>query len=188
MELLIRYFPFLLEGLGYNLLLTLLSCIFPVISGVIWILISKTHKITFRIVKWLSLFSECLVPIAVICFVFYGIPYFTNSIGLRLTINAFAACVIGFNLCFIGFLPARQNYNYSLIKNILVGTADLSATVFMWSLVASVIGFPGIVNKARHIIGFTFKSFECWLIVLVISFVVLAVLKLIKYLLEEFLK
>ena len=34
-------FSMYLQGLGNNILLTLLSCILPVLFGVIWILISK---------------------------------------------------------------------------------------------------------------------------------------------------
>ena len=177
-----------LQGLGMNLLLTLLSCILPVLFGVIWILISKTHIITHRIVKLLSQFWECFTPMIVIVVVYYGVPQIANLIGLHFRLNPLVTCVIGFSICFLGFLPARQKSDYSIIKNILLNTVDLIATVFMWTLTASIVAFPEIVYVTKSIVGMNYRFFETYLIPLVISFAVLAVLKLIKYLLEEFME
>ncbi len=184
MDLVLMY----LEGLGMNLLLTALSCIIPLIFGVVFILISKTHIITHRIVKLLSQFGECLSPLVVLFFAYFGLPYALRSLfGLNATITSFWACTIGFSICFLGFLPARQKSEYSIIKNILVNTVDLISTVFTWSFVASVLGCNEMLNVTRRIVAFTFHS-EYYLIPLAASFVVLVVLKTIKYLLEEFMK
>ena len=65
----------------------------------------------------------------------------------------------------------------SIINQFIITLKDTS--------ILSVIGFPELVNSAKNIISVTFKSFQTWLIVGIMYFIIIEILSKIAKKLER---
>ena len=167
-------------GLLVNLLITVLSSIIPITVGFVLSVASAESEKLSKAGRIFGLVFESLSPLVVLFLVYFGIPQIIGT-----TINSFVVSVIGFSICFIGYLPARYNGEYSPGKNIVVNSLGLLSTVFKWSLCVGYIGCSELLKNARSIIGMNYQFAFTYFLVFLISFAVLLVLEIAKFLAKE---
>lgn len=117
----------------YNLNITVCSCILPIIVGAIYLSIAKKKPEKKRIAPIISLIPESISPyvaVAVMCIIY---SWQRTNAGL-FSISKKLLVTLPLTICFIGYIPKRQNRNYSLKKDLIVNSLGLFSTVFMWSL------------------------------------------------------
>ena len=173
------------EGLLNNILLTVLSCIVPLLFGCLMtVLFALTKKLRFirNIFQGTSLISESLCPAITIIVVFY-LPGMVLANGL----DRWLAVILGFTISFLGYMVKRYDQRDSILKNLLVNSLGLTSTVFKWSFV---VGYVGVLDMLRAGTKYMAVTVSLWgvLITLAISFVILLVIEGIRYLLKELLK
>lgn len=181
MSLVSEYFPRILEGLLTNLLIVAVTfvCVFPI--GLLLSFFASKSKTAGKVFNWLSLPFECLTIITALFFVYY-------SVNRLFGLSALITTLVVFTICFIGYMPARQDPNASFLKNILYNGLGLISTVFKWSLVSSIIGAPGIVRQAQNVAAITFNSFEVWTFVTICVFIVILPIEIGKRLIKNLMK
>ena len=116
-------------------------------------------------------------------FLFYNIM----PLAKTTEIPRIAFCIAGFTISFLGFMSARYREDWSVIKNIIVNALNLVLTVFKWSFVASFIAVGDLTYQLRLIVQRSYEGSIFWL-GLIIPFVILFILHIIKYILEEWMK
>ena len=180
----------LAEAFMNNILITAVSCIIPLFVGIVVYCLLKTfeNKTFSRIIRFPSIIFESVCPLIVLFFVYFGIPYISRQLGFRIVLTPTMGTLIGFTICFIGYMPARYNSKDSLVKNWVVNSLGLFSTVLKWSFVSSVIGAPELTNKIQNYIAISFKSFEWWACGLIVTLVVIFIVELLKYIANEVLE
>lgn len=164
----------LLQGLLNNLLVTAVSCVVPMLVGMAaYGLFGKQESISKLARLGCTLF-ESLSPLVVILLLYLQV----------LPFDALWVCILGFSICFIGYMPTRYQKDDSLLKNTVVNGLGLLSTIFKWSCCAGYLGIRDIVQVSEIIRGRTYDATSLWS-VLIYTFAVLFMLELAKYIAKE---
>lgn len=176
--------PQLIEGLGTNVLITFLSALLPLIVGIpLVILMHFTGKtVVPKLLKYLMIIFESLAPVVITLLLFYCVFAGINN-------STTFAVISALSVCFLGHLPQQFDARDSLAKNIVVSGIDLIASLFKWSTaVCCISAVHDVVWNAHAIMNRTYRAMPSLLIVLVITFVCLAVLYLVRNLCRDLMK
>ena len=214
-EIIVKYGFMFLTAMGQTLLLALLGLFFGCILGIIFGLSSVVKNKFSNIISQIYVNIIRGVPMIVLAyFVFFGVPYGLKSLfDIKFTLTALQAGTICLALNCGAYMseiiragiqsidPGQMEAARSLgltywrsmfrvvlpqaIKNMIPSIVNQFIITLKDTSILSVIGFPELVNKARNVISFTFKSFEIWIIVGVMYLVVILLLQQAANMLER---
>lgn len=201
-----KYGGLLLRAMGQTLLLTLCGLFFATIIGVIFGMMAVSHN---KVLNWIeTIFIDIVrgVPMIVLAyFVFFGIPYFMNTIlGKNVTLSALAAGTICLSLNCGAYMaeiiragiqsvdPGQMEAARSLgltygtsmrkvvmpqaIRTMIPTIISQFIITLKDSSILSVIGFPELVNTAKNVVANTFMSFQTWLVVAIMYLIIILAL------------
>lgn len=201
-QLLSKYYPFYLQGIGITLLLSFLTIIFGTLLG-LFISIMKISK--YKILRTIaSIYVEVIrsTPLLVqLIIIHYGFKINLTEITsatLALSINsaAYIAEIIRAGILSVnkGQMEAARslgmNHSQSMkliiipqaIKNILPALANEFVVLIKESAIVSYIGLADIMYKANQIRSLTYLTLEPLLVAAAIYFVItFTISKLIQY-------
>lgn len=170
----------LLEGLTNNLLITVFSSILPFLVGLFFNFVCKQSSALTCFTHVFGMIFESICPVVIISLIWYS--------GLGFAVNdRLICCIIGFSISFSGYIPSRYRADYSFSKNTVVNLFGLLSTIFKWSFCVSAIGINDLLGRSDLIRGLTFDSGSLWL-VLLISFFIILMLELAKFLAKKEMK
>lgn len=168
----------LFEHLWGNISITVASCILPLLIGIAVCYVCGLTNALTKAARVCGILFESLSPAIMIVLMLYVFPWDKAADA------SFWACVIGFSICFAGYLPLRYKPSDALAKNIVVHSLGLASTVFKWSMCSRLVAAPGLLqycfmefNKNLDVSGLV--------IALILSFVIVLVLETAKYVAEE---
>ncbi len=169
-----------LRGLSVNFIITLMASIAPLLFGIAMVFPSRFSNVFRRIIKGISAVTESISPVFMIVLLFYNV--FAGSEVSRLAVT-----IIGFSICFLGYIPSRFNTNYSIGKNIVVNVLGLFADIFKWSLV---VGYIGVIDLLRENTMQMARTYEPSVFIggFIVSLIVLLIINGLKLLFEEIMK
>lgn len=201
------YGTLLLTALGRTLLLALLGLFFACIVGLIFGIMSVIKSRVCNIIS--QIFVDVIrgVPMIVLAFfVFFGVPYFFNTIignvnmnltalqagtiCLALNCGAYMSEIIraGIQSVDKGQMEAARSlglsYPQAMRKVVLPQAIRTMIPTFINQFIItlkdtsilSVIGFPELVNTAKNVQANTFMSFQTWAIVGLMYLIVITIL------------
>ena len=205
--------------MGRTLLLALYGLFFACIIGMLVGIMSVLKNRVCRAIA--AVFVNLIrgVPMIVLAyFVFFGIPYFWNTIlkigGLTLTAlqagticlalncGAYMAEIIraGIESVDIGQMEAARSLGLpywrsmqrvvlpQAIRTMIPSIINQFIITLKDTSILSVIGFPELVNTAKNVVAATFMSFQTWAIVGLMYLVVILLLQRAAKVLERRLK
>ena len=218
-DILSRYGTLLLTAMGQTLLLALYGLFFACIIGLIVGIMSVVKN---RFCQGFALVFVNLirgVPMIVLAyFIFFGVPYFCNtilqiggvtltaleagSICLALNCGAYMAEIIraGIQSVDVGQMEAARSLGLpywrgmqrvvlpQAIRTMIPSIINQFIITLKDTSILSVIGFPELVNTAKNVVANTFKSFQTWGIVAVMYLIVILLLQWAAKALERRLK
>ena len=201
------YGSMLLAAMGRTLLLALLGLFFACIIGLIFGMLGVVKN------KACNIFSQIFVdvirgvPMIVLAFfVYFGVPYFFNTIigGMNVSLTALQAGTIclsfncgaymaeiiraGILSVDIGQMEAARSlgltYGMAMRKVVLPQAIRTMIPTFINQFIItlkdtsilSVIGFPELVNTAKNVQANTWMSFQTWAIVGIMYLIVITIL------------
>jgi len=168
-----------LKGLLNNFIITIGSSVVPMIVGVLSYLYCRKKASVPKYIRLLGIVFESFCPIIVIVFLIY--KFFGSTILASFPIWI---AITGFTISFLGYMLTRYNSDYSLAKNIVVNGIGLFSTVFKWSFLARSIGVVEMLGAFNMQVKTTYRTGSIW-IVLIVSFIVIFILELMKYIAKE---
>ena len=196
------YGGMLLVALGRTLLLTLLGLFFACIIGMIFGIMGVVKNRACNIIS--QIFVDIIrgVPMIVLAFfVYFGVPYFFNTIigGFSISLTALQAGTICLALNCGAYMAeiiragiqsveaARSlglTYGMAMRKVVLPQAIRTMIPTFINQFIItlkdtsilSVIGFPELVNTAKNVQANTFMSFQTWAIVGIMYLIVITIL------------
>ncbi|MBP3470528.1 MAG: amino acid ABC transporter permease [Lachnospiraceae bacterium] len=201
------YGDMLLVAMGRTLLLTLLSLFFACIIGLIFGMLGVVKNRVCNILS--QIFVDVIrgVPMIVLAFfVYFGVPYFFNTIigGMNVSLTALQAGTIclsfncgaymaeiiraGILSVDIGQMEAARSlgltYGMAMRKVVLPQAIRTMIPTFINQFIItlkdtsilSVIGFPELVNTAKNVQANTWMSFQTWAIVGIMYLIVITIL------------
>ena len=213
------YGPLLLTALGQTLLLALYGLFFACIIGMVVGIMSVLKNRLCRAIA--AVFVNLIrgVPMIVLAyFVFFGVPYFWNTIlgmgGLTLTAlkagsiclalncGAYMAEIIraGIESVDIGQTEAARSLGLpywramqrvvlpQAIRTMIPSIINQFIITLKDTSILSVIGFPELVNTAKNVVATTFMSFQTWAIVGLMYLIVILILQQVAKAVERRLK
>ena len=213
------YGSLLLTAMGQTLLLALYGLFFACIVGMVFGIMSVLKSRVCRAIA--AVFVNLIrgVPMIVLAyFVFFGVPYFWNTIlgigGLTLTAltagsiclalncGAYMAEIIraGIESVDIGQMEAARSLGMpywramqrvvlpQAIRTMIPSIINQFIITLKDTSILSVIGFPELVNTAKNVVAATFMSFQTWTIVGAMYLVVILLLQQMAKTLERRLK
>ena len=177
-----EYIKILAEGLVNTTLITVLSCILPLLLGILLTILAGKVKVFDHIGSWLSLPLECLCPIPLMM-ALYHLPSLVDidifhkifrSLGI---LHLYSPCLVVFtlSLCYLLYMPSRYVASYSIFKNILYNGLGLLSNLLKWSTIASFLAVPDLYRAANTIF---MRSFEAWVLLIPLLAIGLALLVL----------
>ena len=197
----------LLTALGRTLLLALLGLFFACFIGLFFGIMGVLKNRVCNVIA--QIFVDVIrgVPMIVLAFfVYFGMPYFFNTIigGFSISLSALQAGTIclalncgaymaeiiraGIQSVDIGQMEAARSlgmtYGMAMRKVVLPQAIKTMIPTFINQFIIplkdtsilSVIGFPELVNTAKNVQANTFMSFQTWAIVGVMYLVVITIL------------
>ncbi len=169
------------EGFLNNILIMLLSSLLPAIVGIgLTFLVGMVKKKGLRIpLRIIGAVFYSLAPMPLMLYLFFN-P-FSHSIVRIISV------VLALSISHLGYYMMCYDASASIGKNIAVNSLGLLSSTFLWSMVSSFIGQSDIISACRVITGSTYQ-YECYGIVLLICFVVLAILNIPRMILKEVIK
>ncbi len=170
----------ILSGILNNFLVTILSCIVPIITGTFLIYISKNSNTASKIIRAISMIFESLSPFVLTLAMVY-------SVFVRADINRTIICILVFSICFLGYLPTRVRLDYSFVKNMVVNSVGLLSTILKWSFCVSMIGVNELIHNSQKIMAITY-NYSVYIFAFLIAFFSVLILKIFKFVLEEIMK
>ena len=214
-----KYGTLLITAMGQTLLLALygffFACIIWLIVGIMIVLKNKFCR-GFAVV-FVNLIRG--VPMIVLAyFIFFGVPFFFNSIlrigGVTLTAlqagsiclalncGAYMAEIIraGIQSVDIGQMEAARSLGLpywramqrvilpQAIRTMIPSIINQFIITLKDTSILSVIGFPELVNTAKNVVAATFLSFQTWGIVAIMYLIVILLLQWAAKVLERRLK
>lgn len=137
------------EAFLRNLIITVCSCILPILVGAVYLPAAKKNPKEKRIAPIIALIPESISPfimMAMTSFLFFsrGTKRFFYHYPLLHQI----LFILSFSICFIAYIPKRENRNYSVRKDLIVNSLGLFSTVFMWSL--TITGLGRLADNQAH--------------------------------------
>lgn len=206
-KILTVYGELLIAALGRTLLLTLLGLFFACFIGMAFGLLGVIKSRICNIVAQIFVDMVRGVPMIVLAFfVFFGVPYFFNTmiggfnvrlsalqagtICLALNCGAYMAEIIraGIQSVDIGQMEAARSlglsYGKAMRKIVLPQAIRTMIPTFINQFIItlkdtsilSVIGFPELVNTAKNVQANTFLAFQTWGIVGIMYLIVITTL------------
>ena len=209
------YGHLLLQAMGKTLLLALCGLFFACILGLFFGILSVLKSKVSRAIATVFVDVIRGVPMIVLAFfIYFGIPYFfknylnspitlsglqAGTIALALNCGAYMAEIIraGIQSVDKGQMEAARSlglpYSKAMskvvmpqaIKTMIPSIINQFIITLKDTSILSVIGFPELVNSAKNIISITFKSFQTWLIVGIMFFIIIEILSKIAKKLER---
>lgn len=167
----------LFQGLLNNILITIGSCLLPMIVGIAAYFICSKNELLTKLAHLCGVLFESFCPIITILLMHYCIFSQTR-------LSAVLVCIIGFSISFLGYMPTRYNSDYSFFKNIAVNGIGLVSTIFKWSFCASFIGAVEMLRVADIQMSRTYDPSSFWT-AMIISFAVIIILELMKFVAKE---
>lgn len=171
----------LLEGLGNNLLITVLSVILPLAVGTgLTVLMHFTKKTPVpKIFRILAVCTESAVPMLLVL-----VSYFCWFQNVR---SALLAVTVAFSVSFLGYMVSRYEPSDSLLKNMTVNGIGLVADVFKWS---TVVGYIGMMDMTKAADFLRMKDYETGYLLIPLAVIggILLTLYLAKALCKNFMK
>lgn len=168
------------EAFLRNLILTVFSCILPILVGAVYLPAAKKNPKEKRIAPIIALIPESISPFimaAMTSFLFYSRG--TRRFFFHYPLLYRILFILSFSICFIAYIPKRENRNYSVRKDLIVNSLGLFSTVFMWSL--TITGLGTLADNQVH-------SYDADVLpviaVLAIPFLFVLILKGAKYWVE----
>ena len=131
------------EAFLRNLILTVFSCILPILVGAVYLPAAKKNPKEKRIAPIIALIPESISPFimaAMMNFLFNSSSRGTRRFFWHYPLLRQILFILSFSICFIAYIPKRENRNYSVRKNLIVNSLGLFSTVFMWSLPTTGLG------------------------------------------------
>lgn len=135
------------EAFLRNLILTVFSCILPILVGAVYLPAAKKNPKEKRIAPIIALIPESISPFimaaimaAMTNFLFYSYSRGTRRFFFHYSLLRQILFILSFSICFIAYIPKRENRNYSVRKDLIVNSLGLFSTVFMWSLPTTGLG------------------------------------------------
>ena len=213
------YGPLLAVAMGQTLLLALYGLFFACIIGMVVGIMSVLNNRVCRAVA--AVFVNLIrgVPMIVLAyFIFFGVPYFWNTIlkigGLTLTAlqagsiclalncGAYMAEIIraGIESVDVGQMEAARSLGMpywramhrvvlpQAIRTMIPSIINQFIITLKDTSILSVIGFPELVNTAKNVVAATFMSFQTWAIVGAMYLIVILLLQRAAKVLERRLK
>lgn len=165
------------RGLLINLLITIGSCIIPVIVGLLTYIFCDKKGAKPNSIKLLGFFFECCSPIII-----FSLVYYTVGINIR-SFSGIWGCIVGFTISFLGYMPRRYNLDFPFKKNFIVNTIGLLSHAFKWSFCVSMIGTYDMFFGARQLL--MHLDFSGLWIAFGISFVIIFILETMKHVAKE---
>jgi polar amino acid transport system substrate-binding protein len=209
-ELVAAAMPSLLQGLGFTMWATLLSIVFAMILGVVFGILKLSGNWLLRGLAgaYVNIFRG--TPVIVQAFFFYfGVPaFFQQFLGQNVTLDALTAGVITLSLnagayiteivrgsvqavdpgqmeaarsLGLGWGPSMRRVvmpqafkimTPNLINQFIITLKDTS--------LLSVLGFAELTYQGRIVIASTFRSFEIWIVVAFMYFIVIWLLTVLS--------
>ena len=210
------YGNMLIAAMGKTLLLALLGLFFACIIGLLFGLLGVVKSRVCNIVSQIFVDIVRGVPMIVLAFfVYFGAPYFFNTIigGFNVTLSALQAGTIclalncgaymaeiiraGIQSVDIGQMEAARSlglsYGMAMRKVVLPQAIRTMIPTFINQFIItlkdtsilSVIGFPELVNTAKNVQANTFMAFQTWAIVGIMYLIVITILSKIAKRLER---
>ena len=210
------YGHLLLTAMGQTLLLALYGLFFACIIGLIIGMMSVLKNRICRAVA--AVFVNLIrgVPMIVLAyFIFFGVPYFWNtilgkggltlsalqagSICLALNCGAYMAEIIraGIQSVDVGQMEAGRSLGLpywrtmqrvvlpQAIRTMIPSIINQFIITLKDTSILSVIGFPELVNTAKNVVSKTFLSFQTWAVVGVMYLIVILILQFAAKYLER---
>lgn len=203
-ELVVAAFPSLMVGLGYTLLATALSLVFAMILGLAFgfLKISKNMLLRGIASTYVNIFRG--TPVLVQAFFFYfGVPAVTGIsldaltagvITLSLNAGAYITETVrsGIQSVDPGQMEAARSLGLTRGKSMRRVVLPQAFKIMTPSLInqfiitlkdtslLSVLGFAELTYQGRIVIASTFRSFEIWLVVGVLYFIVIYLLTVLS--------
>ena len=215
-DILGRYGMLLLTAMGQTLLLALYGLFFACIIGLIVGMMSVVKNRFCRAFALLFVNLIRGVPMIVLAyFIFFGVPYFCNSIlkiggvtmtalqagsiCLALNCGAYMAEIIraGIQSVDVGQMEAARSLGLpywksmqrvvlpQAIRTMIPSIINQFIITLKDTSILSVIGFPELVNQAKNVVANTFMSFQTWGIVAVMYLIVILALSKSARMLER---
>ena len=162
-----------------NILITVLSCIIPVLVGIAfnYIYSASENPTVSKLSRLFGTVFESICPLVLLTVLYF-------SVARHLRIRPFWVCVIGFSISFIGYLPLHINDEYSFVKNTVVNALGLASTVFKWSFCVSFISVVDLLRYATVKMSSSYNALS-FIPVLAVSFIILLVLELARFFVRE---
>ncbi len=207
LQILTTYGQMLLVAMGRTLLLTLLGLFFACIVGIVFGMLGVVKNKACNIISQIFVDLVRGVPMIVLAFfIFFGIPYFFNTImgGMKITLTGLQAGTIclalncgaymaeiiraGIQSVDVGQMEAARSlglpYSKAMRRVVLPQAIRTMIPTFINQFIItlkdtsilSVIGFPELVNTAKNVQANTFMSFQTWAIVGVMYLIVITIL------------
>ena len=175
------YSSLLLTGFVNNLLVTVLAAIIPAGVGIgLTFLMKAVDQRGLRIpLRVIGAVFYSLAPTALLTFLYFCVMATARS--------QMVPVILTLMISHLGFFPMFFDAGASAGKNIVVNLIGLFASLFMWSTISSLIGYHDIVYVGTMARQSTFDAKYC-VIVLLITFVFLAVLNVARMILKEVMK
>lgn len=197
----------LLQALGRTLLLAMFGLFFACIIGLVFGIMGVVKNRASNIIA--QIFVDVIrgVPMIVLAFfVYFGVPYFFNTIigGFSVKLSALQAGIIclalncgaymseiiraGIQSVDVGQMEAARSlglsYSQAMRKVVLPQAIKTMIPTFINQFIItlkdtsilSVIGFPELVNTAKNVQANTFMAFQTWTIVGVMYLIVITIL------------
>lgn len=201
------YGNMLIAAMGKTLLLALLGLFFACIIGLIFGMLGVVKSRACNIISQIFVDIVRGVPMIVLAFfVYFGAPYFFNTIigGFNVTLSALQAGTIclalncgaymaeiiraGIQSVDVGQMEAARSlglsYGMAMRKVVLPQAIRTMIPTFINQFIItlkdtsilSVIGFPELVNTAKNVQANTFMAFQTWAIVGIMYLIVITIL------------
>ncbi len=208
LSILTKYGTLLVTAMGQTLLLALYGLLFACIIGLIVGIMSVLRN---RFCRGFALVFVNLirgVPLIVLAyFIFFGVPYFCNTIlkigGVKLTaLEAGSVCLAlncgaymaeiiraGIQSVDVGQMEAARSLGLpywrsmqrvvlpQAIRTMIPSIINQFIITLKDTSILSVIGFPELVNTAKNVVANTFMSFQTWGIVAIMYLIVILLLQ-----------
>ena len=206
-KIITEYGQLLVVAMGRTLLLALLGLFFACIVGLIFGLMSVIRNRPCNIIAQIFVDAVRGVPMIVLAFfIYFGVPYFFNTIigGFNIVLTALTAGTIclalncgaymaeiiraGIQSVDVGQMEAARSLGLSYatsmrrvvlpqaIRTMIPSIINQFIITLKDTSILSVIGFPELVNTAKNVQANTFMSFQTWAIVGVMYLIVITIL------------
>ena len=215
-RILTNYGGLLLTAMGQTLLLALCGLFFACILGLIFGLLSVVKNRACNIISIIFVDAIRGVPMIVLAyFVYFGVPFFFNTIlglsgitlsalqagtiCLALNCGAYMAEIIraGIESVDKGQMEAARSLGLpywramvrvvlpQAIRTMIPSIINQFIITLKDTSILSVIGFPELVNTAKNVNGIVMRSFEVWGIVGIMYLIVITALSVLAKQMER---